>query len=127
MHLRNDRQCNRCGSPRTNIDASRTVDSSFQLLCGITEFLKVAALARAAGVEVMPHSPYFGPGFLASLHLAAALPDGALMERFFLDLEASLYADLIDPVNGDFRLPEGPGLGMEPDPDVIERYRIRDA
>ncbi len=94
---------------------------------GITEFLKVAALARAGGVEIMPHSPYFGPGFLASLQLAAALPDGALIERFFLDLEASLYADLIDAVDGDFRLPEGPGLGMEPDPDIIERYRIRDA
>ena len=74
----------------------------------------------------MPHSPYFGPGFLASLQLAAALPDGALIERFFLDLEASLYADLIDAVNGDFRLPEGPGLGMDPDPEVIDRYRIHD-
>ena len=94
---------------------------------GITEFLKVAALARSHGVEVMPHSPYFGPGFLASLQLAAALPDGALIERFFLDLDATLYGDLIDAVDGDFRLPVGPGLGMDPDPDVIERYRVRDA
>jgi L-alanine-DL-glutamate epimerase-like enolase superfamily enzyme len=91
---------------------------------GISEFLKVAALARAQGVEVMPHCPYFGPGFAASLHLAAALPQGALLERLYVDLEASLYGDLIDPVDGEFRVPDGPGLGMEPDPGVIEAYRV---
>src|SRR5262249_35525607 len=37
---------------------------------GITEFRKVAALAESYGVALMPHSPYFGPGFLATLHLA---------------------------------------------------------
>ena len=94
---------------------------------GISEFLKVAALARTQGVEVMPHSPYFGPGFPASLQLAAALPEGALFERLYVDLEASLYGDLIDAVDGNFRVPDGPGLGMEPDPDVIKSYRVRDA
>lgn len=93
---------------------------------GVSEFLKVAALASAHGVEIMPHSPYFGPGFLASLQLAAALPEGALLERLYVDLEASLYGDLIDAVDGRFRVPDGPGLGMEPDGDVIASYRVRD-
>ena len=93
---------------------------------GVSEFLKVAALARAHGVEVMPHSPYFGPGFLASLQLAAVLPEGALLERLYVDLEASLYGDLIDAVDGRFRVPDGPGLGAEPDRDVIATYRVRD-
>ena len=94
---------------------------------GITEYLKVAALASAHGVEVMPHSPYFGPGFPASLQLTAALPEGALFERLYVDLEASLYGDLIDAVDGNFRVPDGPGLGMEPDADVIAEYRVREA
>jgi L-alanine-DL-glutamate epimerase-like enolase superfamily enzyme len=94
---------------------------------GVTEFLEVAALARTHGVQVMPHCPYFGPGFPASLQLAAALPDGVLLERLYVDLEASLYGDLIDAVDGNFRVPDGPGLGVEPDVDVIKSYRIRDA
>ena len=90
---------------------------------GITEFLKVATLADAAGVTLMPHSPYFGPGFLATLHLLAARggPDG-MIERYHMDLEASLYGDLVDPVDGGFVVPTGPGLGRDPDPDVMKTY-----
>ena len=90
---------------------------------GVTEFLKVAALADAAGVTLMPHSPYFGPGFLATLHLLAARgTPGGMIERYHMDLEASLYGDLITPVDGGFVVPDGPGLGREPDPDVLKTY-----
>ncbi len=90
---------------------------------GVTEFLKVATLADAAGVTLMPHSPYFGPGFLATLQLAAARGQpGGMIERYHMDLEASLYGTLVDPVNGAFAVPQGPGLGCEPDPDVIKTY-----
>jgi D-galactarolactone cycloisomerase len=90
---------------------------------GVTEFLKVGALADAAGVTLMPHSPYFGPGFLATLQLAAARgqPRG-MIERYHMDLEASLYGELIEPANGAFTVPQGPGLGRDPDPDVIKTY-----
>ena len=30
----------------------------------------------------------------------------------------------IDAVDGHFRVPDGPGLGVEPDPDVIRAYRV---
>ena len=90
---------------------------------GITEFLKVAALADGAGVTVMPHSPYFGPGFLATLHLLAARgTPGGMIERYHMDLEASLYGELATPVKGCFAVPTGPGLGRDPDPDVLKAY-----
>ncbi|MDA0276439.1 MAG: hypothetical protein O2979_10205 [Proteobacteria bacterium] len=44
---------------------------------GITEFLKVAALAADRGVKLAPHSPYFGPGAMATLHLLAAQAEEA--------------------------------------------------
>jgi D-galactarolactone cycloisomerase len=90
---------------------------------GVTEFLKVATLADAAGVTLMPHSPYFGPGFLATLHLLAARGSpGGMIERYHMDLEASLYGDLLNPVDGGFVVPMGPGLGCDPDPDVLKTY-----
>ncbi|CAN5842246.1 mandelate racemase/muconate lactonizing enzyme family protein [soil metagenome] len=90
---------------------------------GVTEFLKVATLAEAAGVTLMPHSPYFGPGFLATLQIMAAHggPDG-MIERYHMDLEASLYGGLVNPVKGAFIVPTGPGLGCDPDPDVLKTY-----
>ena len=89
---------------------------------GITEFRKVAALAETRNLALMPHSPYFGPGFLATLHLTAAGPAGSLVEWFYLQREACLYGEAIAPVSGRFRVPDGPGLGLEPDPDVIRDY-----
>ena len=92
---------------------------------GISEFQKVVSLAEAHGIPVMPHSPYFGPGFLATLQLTAALASpGSLIERFHLDLEASLYGDWINPKEGQFCLPAGPGLGLDPDPAVIKTYQV---
>ena len=72
----------------------------------------------------MPHSPYFGPGFLATLQLAALEPSGCMIERFYLTPEASLFGEWIDPTEGTFAIPEGPGLGVLPDPDVIREYRV---
>lgn len=90
---------------------------------GISELLQVANLARVYGVSLMPHSPYFGPGFIATLHLGAVLPEKSLIERFYLRLEASLYGDLIDPVAGIYQVPDGPGLGRDPDPEVIQEFK----
>jgi D-galactarolactone cycloisomerase len=89
---------------------------------GITEMRKVMALAEANSVTVMPHCPYFGPGFLASLHLLAAWPQETTVERLYIDLEASLFGGLTDPVDGKLTLPQGPGLGMDPDPEIMRRY-----
>lgn len=91
---------------------------------GITEFRKVVSLAETHNIALMPHSPYFGPGFLATLHLMAASPNSGLVEWFYVQREACLYGDLIAPAAGVFRVPEGHGLGADPDPDVITAYRV---
>jgi L-alanine-DL-glutamate epimerase-like enolase superfamily enzyme len=90
---------------------------------GITEFRRVAALADERKVRLAPHSPYFGPGALATLHLIAALAQEARFEYFYLRAEASLYGEALAPRNGELSVPRGPGLGIEPDAEVLRRYR----
>lgn len=90
---------------------------------GITEFRKVAQLAAARGVKLAPHSPYFGPGALATLHLLAALTDSARFEYFYLWPDAWLYGDRLAPLRGELRVPSAPGLGADPDPEVLRRFR----
>ena len=110
--------------------AARYVQPSVTKVGGVTEFLKVLALAEHHDVTVMPHSPYFGPGWLATLQLLAAMPltgrpGGAWVERFYTRLEATLYPGFVSPEgDGLFRIPSGPGLGAEPDADVIRDYRL---
>jgi L-alanine-DL-glutamate epimerase-like enolase superfamily enzyme len=91
---------------------------------GITEFLKVAAEADELGVKLIPHSPYFGPGFLATLQLMSVRDEGYI-ELFFLKRAACLWRNRIDAdANGDIELPQGHGLGYEPDMAVMEQYRV---
>lgn len=90
---------------------------------GITEFRKVAQLAAARGVKLAPHSPYFGPGALATLHLLAALTDSARFEYFYLWPDAWLYGERLAPLRGELRVPSAPGLGADPDPEVLRRFR----
>ena len=93
---------------------------------GITEFNKVVSISQSYGVQVMPHSPYFGPGFLATLHLAQSMPNPGLLERFFIDLEAYLYPeDIFTPKDGFFKINGGIGLGYEPDVNVLKDYIVK--
>ncbi|MGV6872277.1 mandelate racemase/muconate lactonizing enzyme family protein [Pseudochelatococcus sp. B33] len=100
------------------------VQPSVTKVGGISAFLEVQALCEARNIQMKPHSPYFGPGFVATVHLAAAGTRTTLVEWFLLDLEASLFGDRMLPKGGNFELNPGPGLGEGPDPDVIHDYRL---
>ena len=92
---------------------------------GVTEMRKIFALGEANGVVVVPHSPYFGPGLLASLHVCAASAREIPIERYYCDFAESPFGDQIMPKNGDFAVPQGPGLGQDPDPALVERMRVK--
>ena len=52
-------------------------------------------------------------------------PD-APFERLFVDLEASPYGDLVEAKNGTVKVPDGPGLGRDPDMAVLRRDLVRE-
>src|SRR5712675_2815807 len=92
---------------------------------GITEYMKVAALADEMGIKLAPHSPYFGPGLLATLQLMSLRDDGSFIEVFYMNRAACLWRGRVDvDANGTVAVPEGPGLGYEPDQEVMARYRV---
>jgi L-alanine-DL-glutamate epimerase-like enolase superfamily enzyme len=91
---------------------------------GITELWKIFPIAAIRNVVVMPHSFYEGPGLLAAIHAVAALgtPDSMIEWRAF-NLEAHILGDALVPQRGRISVPQGPGLGIDPDPNVISAYR----
>jgi L-alanine-DL-glutamate epimerase-like enolase superfamily enzyme len=91
---------------------------------GVSEMMRIAKLARERGVTLVPHSPYFGPGFLASVHMASTFERETLIEYSYVQLGASPLGDAIAVTAGRVAVPTGPGLGRDPDPDIIARYRV---
>ena len=91
---------------------------------GVTEMRKVFALGEAHGVTVVPHSPYFGPGLLASIHVCAASARLIPIERYYCDFAESPFGEQIIPKNGDFAVPQEPGLGKDPDMGLVEKMRV---
>lgn len=92
---------------------------------GISELLKISALCDASAVEFVPHCALFGPGMLATIHINTAQRTVPLLERLYCDFEAELYGGATVPKEGKLSVPQGPGLGIDPEPDVIKHYRIK--
>lgn len=89
---------------------------------GVGEMIKVIHLCQAHGIEVTPHCPYFGPGFVATIHIAAALLEKPLIEVLWLEMEANPFDPWVRVKDGKVRVPHGAGLGCDPDPAILKRY-----
>ena len=94
---------------------------------GITETRRIAELARLRGLPTVPHA--FKTGILkaATLHLLAALPEAPFLE--FCVWDSPLAHDLVEPrfwIDGEgmVAVPQGPGLGITLNDDVVRRYRV---
>lgn len=85
---------------------------------GITELVKIAAMAEAFNVPIAPHqSVGLGPCIGASVHVAAAIPNLYLLEYQppVVELANELLVTPLPCTAGVFHLPSEPGLGIEID------------
>jgi L-alanine-DL-glutamate epimerase-like enolase superfamily enzyme len=89
---------------------------------GIAEFRKIAALAAAANLRIAPHSPYFGPGLAATLHVMATLGGSLPVELFGAEYETPFLTPPIVAREGWLDVPTGPGLGVVVNEEAIRRY-----
>jgi len=84
---------------------------------GITQWLKIAAMAEAFNLPVASH---LAPEL--QLHLIAAIPNGLTVE--YMPWSSRLFEDVPKPVDGHLQLPRAPGLGLSLDRKAIEHYRL---
>lgn len=99
---------------------------------GLSECKKIATMATVHGVECVPHAWGSAVGLAATLHFLAALPDQPPSFRPFpplLEFEQCenpfrdhLAKQPIVQERGNVAIPQGPGLGIEVDRSVIEKY-----
>jgi L-alanine-DL-glutamate epimerase-like enolase superfamily enzyme len=93
---------------------------------GITELRKIGVLAEAFGKRVVPHHGGGSIGTIAHLHLVASWPDAPYLELLHEPPIGSYqhrFAIFRNPPamdgTGHLSVPQGPGLGVEIDPDLI--------
>lgn len=101
---------------------------------GLTECKKIAALASAHGVECVPHAWGSAVGIAATLHFLASLadqPPSLFPFEPLLEFEQCenpfrdhLAREPIVQERGRVKIPTGPGLGIEIDRSIIDRYRV---
>ena len=92
---------------------------------GITQSRKVAAIAEAYGVEIAFHNA-FGPiQNAATIQVDASIPNFLIQESFydvFPSWKRELVKDEWKVENGHTQVPTRPGLGVELDEQVLEKY-----
>jgi len=100
------------------------LNADAKVLGGVTEFMKVAALAQAHDLDIAPHGSQD-----IHVHLVAAISNGLILEY---------YRDSVDPMHGKVyhhtlginddgtvSPPDVPGNGVDPNYAELEKYRVR--
>jgi len=94
---------------------------------GITEWLRIAALAREHGVETVPHAWKSGIIKAASLQCNAVIPDALYQEYCVADTpinQTLTHERLPLEEDGCVLVPTAPGIGVTLDDEVVARYRV---
>ncbi|MGH2376526.1 MAG: mandelate racemase/muconate lactonizing enzyme family protein [bacterium] len=94
---------------------------------GLTEAKKIAYAAYDRGRSVINHSFTTDINVAASLHMLASIPDAPLLEFCVEEspLRQRLVRNPIRVVDGYAAVPDGPGLGIDVDEAVVDRYAVR--
>jgi D-arabinonate dehydratase len=104
-------------------NAASILNADAKVLGGVTEFMKVAALAQAHDLDVAPHGSQD-----IHVHLVSAIANGLILEY---------YRDTVDPMwarmyhhtlrvndDGTVSPPNVPGHGAEPNYEALEPFRV---
>lgn len=92
---------------------------------GMIRSLKVARMGEAMGKQCIPHLSG-GFGFIYMLHLVSAMPNAGPHIEFkgYTDLPIECKTSPLRLEDGKIKVPTGPGIGVEIDPDYIKKYSV---
>jgi len=103
-------------------ESASILNPDVQFVGGVTEYMKVAALAQAHDLPLAPHG-------LPELHvhLAAATPNSLIVEYAKVgddSLLSRIFPHRLEVAAGTVIPPEVPGFGIEPDTAALARFRV---
>jgi L-alanine-DL-glutamate epimerase-like enolase superfamily enzyme len=93
---------------------------------GLIRSVKVGRMAAAFGKSIVPHMSGGGLGFLYNSHLVSVLPNAGAHHEFKglgTDVPFECKTSPLKIVGGKIKVPTGPGLGVEIDPEFIKKHR----
>ncbi|MBF15905.1 MAG: D-galactonate dehydratase [Chloroflexi bacterium] len=90
---------------------------------GITEMRKIAFMAEAHDLTVAPHNPMGPLATIANLHFDTATSNFLIQEtRNYKENEIESVTNIPTVVEGFYKLPEGPGLGIDINYEFFNKY-----
>ena len=113
------------------MDAADIIQCDVIKAGGLSECKKIAAMADAFGRPVTPHNTNRTVGMAATLHFLASTPNARYSQECTIlpgrkpdPARDELLTEPFRVVDGFLEVPKGPGLGVELNEEIVERYDL---
>ena len=93
---------------------------------GLIRSMKVARMAAACGKTIVPHMSGGGLGYLYNIHFVSAAPNAGEHHEFKslrTNVRFECKTSPLKVVDGQIKVPTGPGFGVEFDSDWVSRHQ----
>ena len=94
---------------------------------GMVRSMKVARMAEAMGKQCIPHISSTGLGYLYMMHFVSVIPNSGPyheFKEFNHDMPFECKTSTLLSTDGVIKVPTGPGLGIDIDPDYFKKHTV---
>lgn len=95
---------------------------------GMIRCMRVARMANALGKQTIPHISSTGLGYVYMMHFISAIPNSGPYHEFKEFNNSLPYkcetSTLRSSADGVIKVPTGPGLGLDVDPDYVKKHTV---
>ena len=97
---------------------------------GPSEVKRIFEIANNLNKPVMPHSPQAGINSIASIQVYSTVQNATRPHEFSTEFSgdlneiAELYGNHVIPENGEIKINDKPGLGIELNENLIQKFKL---